>query len=154
LTKRYSDAVLLQDKGALSQAEEAGQAVIASLESVEQHTQFNPERQKEVAALRNQVRDLISRSTSLYSTMLESKELSQQTQVAAGAVARDNKEVEAALIELQKKLSNDFQQQLKAVTELSQRQRFLALITFILAGTCAAGLAVMVERQVSVPLRN
>jgi methyl-accepting chemotaxis protein len=128
--------------------------VIASLKSVKQHTQFNPERQKEVAALRNQVRDLISRSTSLYSTMLESKDLSQQTQVAAGAVARDNKEVEAALIELQKKLSNDFQQQLKAVTELSQRQRFLALITFILAGLCAAGLAVMVERQVSVPLRN
>lgn len=109
LSKRYSDAVLMQDKSMLTQADEIGQVVTASLDSVEQHTAFDPERQKEVTVLNERMRDLMSRSKSTYSTMIDSKEnISAQTQAAVASVARENKEMEAALVDLQKKLSGRF----------------------------------------------
>jgi methyl-accepting chemotaxis protein len=60
----------------------------------------------------------------------------------------------ASLVQLQNSISNGFQEQLKAVTVGASRQRTFGLLLFLIAGVCALVLAVMVDRQVSLPLRR
>src|SRR5882757_190881 len=50
VTKRYSDAVLLQDRKSLAAAEQNAEAMASVLRSVREKTAFNPERQKEAAS--------------------------------------------------------------------------------------------------------
>jgi methyl-accepting chemotaxis protein len=155
LTKRYSDAVLTQDKGALSQADETAQAVSKALESVRQHTAFDPERQRQVSDLIDRFASLASRCRSLYSVLIDSKtNVSSETQAQVAALAQDNKQMEASLQELRNTLSRDFQARLNSVTAETQRHRVLGLVFFLVVGSCAVVLTVMVERQVGTPLQG
>jgi methyl-accepting chemotaxis protein len=155
LTKRYSDAVLTLDKGALSQADETAQAVSSALEAVRQHTAFDPERQKQVSDLVDRFSSLNSRAQSVYATMIESKmNISSETQAQVAALAQDNKQMEASLQELRTALSSDFQAALTKVTASIHGQTILGLVFFLLTGSCAVALTVMVERQVSAPLQQ
>jgi methyl-accepting chemotaxis protein len=153
LTQHYSDAVLTQDKGALTQADESAKALEASLQSAQDHTSFNPARQQDVSSLLHSFRDINTRSRSTYSSVLDSKgTMSQQVQESLGSLAQDNKKLEASLHDLRTNLSSDFQAQLDAVTASSRRQRTMGLILFLITAACAVFLGIMVERQVSGPL--
>ncbi len=155
LTKHYSDAVLVQDKGALAQSDESARALTEALESVGQHASFNPERQKQVTALVQRLTDLTARSKLAYSAMIDSREgISKQTQDAVAALAQDNKDMEGALHELRTNLSSDFQAELEAVTAWSRWQRNFGLLLFLVTAACAVVLTIMVERRVSVPLQR
>lgn len=155
MIKFYSDAVLLQDKSGLSQADEQARQVVSDLQSVQAHLAYSPERQSQVTRLLDQLDEVTTRSKSTYTAMIDSKEgLSQQLQAAAGSLAQDNKGMQASLQELNKTLANDFQEQLKAVTTWSQRQRTFGLLLFFVTGICAILLAIMVDRQVAVPLQR
>jgi methyl-accepting chemotaxis protein len=153
--QHYSDAVLTQDKGALSQADESAKAVEASLQSAQEHTAFNPARQKDVTSLQQSFQDINTRSRSTYSSALDSKgAMSQQLQDSFAALARDNKQLQTSLHDLRTNLGADFQAQLDAVTASSQRQRTLGLLLFVITAACAIFLGIMVERQVSGPLQQ
>jgi len=153
--QHYSDAVLMQDKGALSQADESARAVDASLQSAQEHTAFNPARQQDVSTLLKTFQDINNRSRSTYSSVLNTKgAMSQQLQESLGALAQDNKQLESSLHDLRTNLSADFQSQLDAVTASSQRQRTMGLILFLITAACAIFLTIMVERQVSGPLQE
>ena len=155
LTKFYSDAVLLQDKNALSRADEEAQKVASELESVQQHLAYSPERQTQVTNIIERLNELTARSKSTYSAMTDSKEsMSPQVQASAASLAQDNKSMESSLQDLQRTLAEDFQQQLKVVMAWSSRQRTFGLFLFLITGICAVVLAIMVDRQVSVPLRR
>jgi methyl-accepting chemotaxis protein len=145
LTKSYSDAVLTQDAGALSKADEAAQAVTASLQSIEQNVAADPVRKQQVAELETRFTDLARRSRAVYAAMASGgTSLSDQTQSQMAGLARENREMEASLGQLRETLSGDFKAQLDSVTTWTNRQRVLA--------TCAGAMTVMVERRVSGPL--
>ena len=155
LTKHYSDAVLMQDKNALVQADEAANAVGASLQSVQEHTEFNPERRKEASALLRNFEDISARSRSAYAAVLDNKgTLSERTQSELASLAKDNEQLEASLHEMREKLSKDFRAELDAVTESSSWQRTLGIVLFLVTALCTVVLTLMIERQVSGPLRR
>lgn len=155
LIKHYSDAVLMQDKGALSRADEAASSVASALQSVEQHASFDPQRQREVSTLRATFDALNSRSKSAYSAMLNAQGgISQETQATLASLAQDNKAMEAALREMRDKLSKDFEGQLNSVTSSSARQRTAGISMFLVTALCTILLTVMVERQVAGPLQR
>jgi methyl-accepting chemotaxis protein len=154
VTKRYSDAVLLQDKKALAAADQDAEVVSAALQSVKEKTSFSPERQREVSTITDRFADIHSRSASLYSAMIEHPEsMSAQTQQSIAALAQDNKQMEASLAELRNGLSKDFQAELDVVTTWSDRQRTFAIVVLLVAAVCGGGIsAYVISRQVSAPL--
>jgi methyl-accepting chemotaxis protein len=154
VTKRYSDAVLLQDKKSLAAADQDAEAMISSLQVVKEKTAFNPERQKEAAALADKFEDIHGRSKSLYSTMIEHPEsMTAQTQQSIATLALDNKQMEASLAGLRTKVSRDFQAELDTVTIWSDRQRTFAMLVLLIAATSGGGIsAYVIGRQVALPL--
>ena len=155
LTKLYSDAAMTLDKNALGNADESVQTVRAALESVRQHTALNPERQKQASVLIDRLGSLTTRSSLVYSSMINSKmNLSPETQAQVTRLAQENKQMETSLQELRTALSHDFQGELDAAMASTERQRGLGFVFFLLTGSCAVALAVMIERQVSTPLQR
>ena len=155
LTKHYSDAVVMQDKNALQQADEAAQGVASSLESVQQHAAWSSQRQQGAAALLRNFNQLNARSKSAYSAMLDAKgAISEQTQTEAASLAKENKELETSLHDMREKLSKDFQGELETVSEWSSRQKTVGIVLFVITALCTVLLTVMVERQISGPLKR
>jgi len=154
LIKHYSDAVLMQDTSALAQADESAQTTIAALESVHQSTAFNRARQEQVADLLSRFRDVSTRSKSVYTEMIESKaNISPKTQADMAGLAKDNQQMEASLQDLRTALSSDFQAQLNHVTVISNRQRTIGWVLFLIVGTTAVVFTLMADRRVSAPLQ-
>jgi methyl-accepting chemotaxis protein len=77
-----------------------------------------------------------------------------QIQAQVATLAQGNKQVEASLQELHTMLSNDFQAEQTMVAASIHRQTVLGVVFFLLTGSCAVLLTVMVERQVSAPLQQ
>jgi methyl-accepting chemotaxis protein len=156
VAKRYNDAVLMQDKKALTSADEDAEGVTSALRSVQEKTSFSPERQKQVSALSERFTDIHLRSKSLYSAMIDHPEsMTPQTQQAIAALAQDNKQMDASLGELRNGVAKDFQAELNIVTEWSQRQRTFGILVLLIAVVCGGGVAVVViERYIAMPLRQ
>jgi methyl-accepting chemotaxis protein len=155
LTKHYSDAVLLQDEGALSQSDESAHLLTADLGAVEKRAGFNPERQKQVSDLSHRLSELTARSKLVYSAMIAGRgNISAETQKSAAELAQDNKSMETSLDELRTNLSKDFQAELDGVTSSSRWQRVLGLVLFLVTAPCTIVLAVIVEKRVSAPLHQ
>jgi methyl-accepting chemotaxis protein len=152
--QHYSNAVLMQDRKALEKADESSESVKSALRSAQEQLGFEQERQKEINSILSTFDDMHSRSKSTYASVLEAKgNMSDEAMQSVSTLASDNKRMTSSLQELGKHISNDFQTELEAVTESSKRQRTLGLVFFFITATCAAFLAVMVERQVSQPLQ-
>jgi len=154
--KRYSDAVLMQDKKALSSADEDAEAVTSALRSVQEKTGYNPERQKEVSALSERFADIHARSKTLYSAMVEHPEsMTAGAQQEIATLARDNKAMDASLGELRNEVAKDFQAELNLVTASSQGQRTYGILVLLLAVICGGGVSVVViNRYIAVPLKE
>ena len=154
--KRYSDAVLMQDKKILASAEEDADTVATALGSAQEKTSFSPERQQQVALLGQRFAEIRARSKSLYGAMIEHPDsMTAATQQEIAALARDNKEMDAALEQLQHQIAKDFQAELDAVRVWSQRQRTLGIIVLLIAVLCGGGVSAMVvERNIAAPLRQ
>jgi len=154
VSKRYNDAVLLLDKKVLVSAAQDGQAVSSSLQSVSDHTAFNPELQKEAAKLIERFNDIQSRSQTAYTSMIDSSgNMTEAVQNTIRGLASDNKEMASSLQELSVKISKQFQAELDIVTAVSRRQRTLGFVIFLLVvigGATAASL--IINRYIATPL--
>jgi methyl-accepting chemotaxis protein len=154
VAKRYGDAVLMQDKKALTAADEDAEAVTSSLRSVQEKTSFNPERQKEASSLIERFADIHSRSKSLYTAMIEHPDsMTAQTQQDIAALARDNKSMDAALGDLRNGIAKDFQSELDIVTTWSGRQKTFGILVLLLAAGFGGGVSlVVINRYIAAPL--
>ena len=153
LTKSYSDAVLTQDAGALSKADETTQAVVADLRSVAEDVAFDPARQQQVNELLAKFTDLAARSRTVYAAMVAGgTNISADTQGQLAGLAKENRSMDDTLGALRVTLSGDFKAQLDSVTVWTNRQRVFGLVLFLAMACCAVVLTVMVERRVSGPL--
>ena len=156
MSKRYNDAVLMQDKKALAAADEDADTVTAALRSIEEKTGFSPERRNQVSALSESFAGIHARSKSLYSDMIEHPDsMTADTQHAIAALAGDNKQMESSLGELRNGLAKDFQAELDIVTLWSERQRTFGMLVLLIAVVCGGGVsALVIERFIAAPLRQ
>jgi methyl-accepting chemotaxis protein len=154
--KRYSDAVLLQDKKGLAEADQDAEAVTSALQSVKDNTTFSPDRQRQAADLIERFADIHSRSGTLYSAMIEHPEsMTAQMQQSIAALAQDNKNLQTSLAELRTGLSKDFQAELDTVTASSNRQRTFSILVLLIVAMCGGGVsAFVINRQVAMPLNQ
>src|ERR1700730_1620841 len=154
VSKRYNDSVLLLDKKVLASAEQDGQAVLAALHTVSDHTAFNPELQKEASALIERFTEIQSRSKSAYTAMNDSSgNMSENMQSAIRGLAQDNKAMESSLHDLRLRLSKEFEGELDIVTAVSRRQRTLGGIVFLVVVIGGAGVAsFIINRHIATPL--
>src|SRR5581483_721695 len=156
VTKRYSDAVLLQDKKALASASEDAQSVTAALQSVKEKTAFNSDLQKQVSSLMEYFSDIQTRSKATYSLMIEAPDkMTDKTQADIASLAKDNKQMEASLGELGSGLAKNFQSELDIVTTWNQRQRTFGILVLLIALGCGGGVAgYVISRQIAQPLNQ
>jgi methyl-accepting chemotaxis protein len=156
VTKRYSDAVLLQDKKALVSASEDAQIVTSALQSVKEKTAFNAELQSQVSSLLEHFADIQTRSKATYSLMIEAPDkMTDKTQADIASLAKDNKQMEASLGDLGNQLSKNFQAELDVVTTWNQRQRTFGILVLLIALGCGGGIAgYVINRQIALPLNQ
>ncbi|MGA2419945.1 MAG: methyl-accepting chemotaxis protein [Candidatus Acidiferrum sp.] len=153
--KHYNDAVLLQDKKSLAAADQDGQTLLAALQSVKGKVGLAPSLQKDVSDAIDKFTDIQERAKPLYTAMIDKPDsISDANQAAIGALARENKDLEALLAALREKVSTAFRAELDAVTVWSQRQRNFGLV--VIVGALAVGISFasfVIDRQIVNPLK-
>ncbi len=154
LAKGYADAALTQDRNGMAQAEESIPAVISALASVEKHTAFNPDRQKQASELSRRFANWNTQAEKVYGDMISSVFVSEQTQTAATALTQEAQQMDASLQELRATLSLDSQAQLGSVSWWAKAQRVFGLVLFLAIAGAAIVLALMIERRVCDPLQQ
>jgi methyl-accepting chemotaxis protein len=143
--KEYGNAVVLQDKGALSSAQTDAENVMTSLLSVRDKTGFNADLQQRVSEMTDRFKDMTARAKPAYSAMIDGKDhVSSDTMSEVGNLARENKEMEASLAGVREDISKAFGAELATVTATSERQRTLGIVVFLIAVLCGSGMAALV----------
>jgi methyl-accepting chemotaxis protein/methyl-accepting chemotaxis protein-1 (serine sensor receptor) len=156
LHKDYESAVLMQDASNLATADKDREAVLVKLRGASEKTAFDPDLHASVETLLTQFQTAEAKAKTTYATMLSSTAaVSDDTQKSIAAMAVDSQKLDAAFQELNDAVGKKaFQKELDAVTASNQRQRILALLLFGVALLTAVAALIMMERQVSGPLRD
>lgn len=155
LSKRYNDAVLLQDKSALNDAAQDTQAIVDALNTVYAKTSYDRKRQQQIAALRDQIVDVEGKAGTVYGAMIDAKDnITTDMQSSIANLAKSNKEIAASLQQTQEDVSKDFALQLQKVSTISAQQSGLGIVLGILGIGCGIAALFMVERYVSKPLAS
>ena len=155
LSKDYKDAVLLQDKKALAAADEDAGRVSAELVNANDKMEFDPALQSQVAAVMSKFTALQSRSKTVYTQMVESPDAASDVQSSMAGLTAEKKEVEQMLLGLSDSIGKKaFQAELDGVSSSNARQRELAIVLFLLAVCFGIGAIMVIEKQVSTPLRD
>jgi len=156
VVKKYGDAVVLQDKSALTDADKETQAVIASLQSVKDKTGFDADLQKRVSDMMDRLKNMTGRAKTAYSAMIDAKDkVTTDTMTEVGNLARENKDLGASLSSAREDISKAFGNELASVTASSDRQRTLGILVFLIAVACGSGMAAyVINRQIMTPLQE
>ncbi len=155
LRKDYENAVLLQDASALSVADTDRALVLGDLANASAKTVASPILHDAIEGLHAQFTASDSKATAIYKSMVSVTSVSEETQAAIGKVTADGKKIEDAFDQLNDTTGKQaFQGELEAVIDSSRSQRWMALILFGLALVVSVGTIVLMERQVSNPLRE
>jgi methyl-accepting chemotaxis protein len=155
LNKDYKDAVLLQDEKTLAAADEDAERVSAELANASVNMAFDPALQSQVGSVMSKFTSLQSRSKSVYTQMVVTPDAATGAQASMSSLTTDKKEVEQMLLALSDSIGTKaFQAELNDVSASNSRQRELAFVLFLLALGFGIGTVVVIEKQVSVPLRD
>jgi methyl-accepting chemotaxis protein len=154
--KDYKDAVLLQDKNALVLADHDSASVTNLLEQSSAKLASEPELQQQVDRVAEQFRALHESSKTAYTAMVLSPDTStDKTQASMAALTQDNAAMQQSLSALQEEIGvKAFQAELDSVSASNSHQRTLAFLLFIFALAVAAITFMVMEKQVSRPLRE
>ncbi len=153
LQKNYRDAVLLQDKSALAQADDTAQAVERALRSVQDHAASSSERERQVDALVDHFEVMAAKARSVYPLMLDASGATQETHTEAAALAHENSDIEASLQQLRDGLSDDFQAQLGSVSNLSRWQLLIGVFLFLSVSLTAFYFTRQIIASITGPLK-
>jgi methyl-accepting chemotaxis protein len=140
MTKRYGDAVVLQDANSLKGAESDAEATASSLGEVKTELASTPELEKQADDLLTQFASIRSRDHDTYAAVLAvTGAPSDDLMAKIGALGKDNKALAVAMEEFNKVVANSFQQQLDTVDSYSKRSRMAGLVMlFFVVLVCAA----------------
>jgi methyl-accepting chemotaxis protein len=133
--KHYSDAVVLQDKKSLNEADQDAQVAVGALDTIKEMSGLPASRQQEVSQLASGLQDLIGRSKTTYTAVIGSgMNMSAEVQQDAVNLAQRNKQIQDALQALQTGISGDFQANLGIINLWSSRQRVFGIVLFLVMG--------------------
>jgi PAS domain S-box-containing protein len=127
MNREYSNAVVLQDKSALTHAEREASTVISSLKSADIYMDFHRERNQQILSLLLRIVELQNRSRIDYGSATEVNAPPPQLQEMA-SLARENLEIRQALEKLQSDLALDFRYELSLINKLLVIRGFLELV--------------------------
>ncbi|MGO8759080.1 MAG: PAS domain-containing protein [Terracidiphilus sp.] len=129
MNRAYSDAVLLQEKADLDDADHEAATVITSLASAAKLMEFNRGRQGQIAALQQRIAALHARSRVSYASIAEnSAHLPSRREMAD--LTQENQAVQEALESLQGNLASDLRSELSLINRLLVIQEFYGLAVF------------------------
>ncbi|SEG54468.1 Methyl-accepting chemotaxis protein (MCP) signalling domain-containing protein [Bryocella elongata] len=154
--KDYKDAVLLQDKAALETADKDAATVVEQLSTASEKIAFDPALHQQVEAALESFKGLHERSKTAYTVMVTTPDaMTAETQSTLASLTDDNKKMEQSLVDLSDSIGNKaFNSEFAAVASSNSRQRFLAFALFLVAAGFGALVVLMMEKQVSSPLRD
>jgi methyl-accepting chemotaxis protein len=156
LLKDYKDSALLQDKTALAAAAGDAQIVTNELGRVSDYISYSPELQAQVSSAAAKFSDLQLHARPLYAKLVESPDsMTPDMQATLSGMAAANKDMEQSLTSLNDTIgSQAFVAELDAVSSSNNRQRWFAFALFVIAASFAFSAVVVLEKQVSSPLRD
>lgn len=155
LNKDYKDAVLLQDQKALVAADEDAARVSAELGKASDKMSFDPALQSQIAGVAGKFANLQGRSKTVYTQMVVTPDAATDAQASMAGLTTDRKEVEQMMLALSESIGTKaFQAELDDVSASNSLQRELAFGLFLLAVAFGIGTVVVMEKQVSTPLRD
>ena len=155
LGKDYESAAMLQDKAALDALDKDRLAVLNLLGTAAEQTAFDPELRRQVQEVSQAFSKQEEQAKAVYGKIVEGgASLSADTQSSIAAVNQGNQQVDAMFTALSTSIGDKaFHAQLQDVTASNLRQRLMALGFFLIAVFVAIMTLILMERQVSNPLR-
>jgi len=155
LNKDYKDAVLLQDPKSLAAADEDAALVLTELGNANEKMAFDPALQTQVGSAISKFTSLQSRSKTVYTQMVETPDASSDALASMASIAADKKDVEQMLHVLSESIGQKaFRGELDDVSASNSLQRELAFALILVAVCFGIGTVVVIEKQVSAPLRD
>ncbi|WP_263376810.1 methyl-accepting chemotaxis protein [Granulicella aggregans] len=155
LNKAYKDAVMQQDASVLNASDAEARAGEDTLKEASEKLAYDPSLQQSAATLLDTFTQLHVRAKATYSKMLSTTNMSTQDQGDLTAVEQESKHLENALQELHETVGNkNYKAELDAVTASNNQQKFLGFLLFLLASAFAVVSVLILEKQVSKPLRD
>jgi methyl-accepting chemotaxis protein len=154
LTKDYKDAVVLQDVKALTLAEEDARNVSAQLELCRQKTADNAALRQQVIAIQGQLDSFSSLSKATYTKLVAAPDSADAgTMAAMKTLSGQGAALVEALHNLNQEVSQKyFRGELATVAGITNQQRLLTLILFVVALAFATFTTLLLQKQISVPL--
>jgi methyl-accepting chemotaxis protein len=154
LTKDYNDAVVLQDVKALTLAEEDARNVAAQLEVCRQKTVDNAELQQQVIGLQGRLDSFSSLSKTTYAKLVAAPDSADAATMAAmKTLSGQGASLVESLHNLNEEVSEKyFRGELATVEGITNQQRLLTLILFVVALAFATFTTLLLQKQISVPL--
>ena len=155
MTKRYKEAVVLEDPGTLATADKDGAAVEASLTSLREIVADSPDLARRVDDLVVRLADIRTRSHDTYGALLDSKDNASaglQNQVVT--LATDDKNLMAAMQTLNETIGLEFRGERDAIDMWSARSRIAGVVMLMIALTGCAGAWWVLQYKVLRPLNR
>ncbi len=132
MTRRYNDAVVLEDKSAIGRAGREGASAIASLEMARNTLTADNRNRRDISSLIAAVAEFQQRSERVYATTIESRgSFSPETQQAMADLAYDSHQLQLSFQQLQANVAADFRTELNAISVWSGRQRVFGIVIFV-----------------------
>jgi PAS domain S-box-containing protein len=122
MNREYSDAVRLQQKALLDNADQDAGEVRTRMDSAVNFMKFNSLRHQQIVALSRRIKDLQLRTKATYAAAVESNSPPPQLQADLKDVAAENQQLQAALNMLRSDLESDYRAELRLIGRLPKLQ--------------------------------
>ncbi len=155
LTKRYQEAVLIEDPGTLAAADKEADAIMGTLTSVRGYVAGNPKMVSSTDDLLSQFSDIRTRSRETYAALLASKDnvpMDLQNQVVA--LAADDRNLAAAMLALDQSIGVQFKGEFSSIDVWSERSNIAGWIMLALGLTGCGGAWWVLQYKVILPLHG
>jgi PAS domain S-box-containing protein len=130
MNHEYSNAITMQEKAALSNADREAATVVSSLDIASAAMEFNSMRHQQIVSLRHRVASLEMRSRTAFAVTVKANAVLPKQEDLAN-LSQENSVVQAALETLQSDLTNDFRAELALVNTLLRVQGILEALLLI-----------------------
>jgi methyl-accepting chemotaxis protein len=156
LIQDYKVAVLTQNAGLLTTADQDAQKVSAQLQIVREMTAQNAELQQQVSVIQNQFKDISAGSKATYTKMIATPDaMDDQLMSTVKSLAIQSVNLNNSLKDLNETVAKkDFQGELNAVGYATNLQRLLTMLLFVLASAFAVLTTIVLNKQIAIPLKS
>jgi hypothetical protein len=156
MLKDYKDAAVLQDKTALAATDQDAQLVTSDLNEISEKMAYDKVIQQEVQSTLTNFGQLQNHSSEIYTKIVESPDsVTGDAQASLAALTQQTREMKQELVGLNNSIgSKAFGAELSSVASSNEMQRTMALLLLAVATAFSVVAILVMEKQVSKPLRE